>query len=437
MARVVPQPAQARPDQAPQPQTFVSSAPSSAVYLTSPHAMAASPGPVNLTVSDRSAFSSRAPAMTMPSFNQTTLFYDSTAQNSVTITTLPTDTVVAPSHKPATITPARITPIGQGQAAPEERQVPGSPRPSILRKRPEGEPPANIKGTALLQDSPPRPESSGSSTISAMSSEMVDEGGAGAPPAPPSLEPSPRKKPRKQQLPPRETAANVSPEWAAVKRELGARDRLEWNRGPEPQWPDKVRNWNSWPPPGQPWEEGDQADGEADGEVSSEEEQEKPGNFIQGKPRMSLVRSYRHTWKSRANHFLRYTDVRSKDERRPTVNELANQKYVLQKINGWKVYHLGAGMEDIVDMESELSKRLQEVGRRLEEAANTEVAKELGKIQELIKANIQRSKVIQDQVGKQQFAEMTCFSTLFSRSRRQRTPVKASSSTSPRSKTLS
>ena len=50
------------------------------------------------------------------------------------------------------------------------------------------------------------------------------------------------KKPRKQQLPPRETAANVSPEWAAVKRELGARDRLEWNRGPEPDWPDKVRS---------------------------------------------------------------------------------------------------------------------------------------------------------------------------------------------------
>merc|ERR1712156_134150 len=81
----------------------------------------------------------------------------------------------------------------------------------------------------------------------------------------------------------------------------------------------------------------DQADGEADGEVSSEEEQEKPGNFIQGKPRMSLVRSYRHTWKSRANHFLRYSDVKSKDERRPTVNELANQKFVLQKINGWKI----------------------------------------------------------------------------------------------------
>ena len=78
-----------------------------------------------------------------------------------------------------------------------------------------------------------------------------------------------------------------------------------------------------------------------------------------------------------------FCQVRSKDERRPTVNELANQKYkrivsnwksiqffsygcryVLQKINGWKIYHLAAGMEDIVDMESELSKRLQEVKKK-------------------------------------------------------------------------
>lgn len=54
------------------------------------------------------------------------------------------------------------------------------------------------------------------------------------------------------------------------------------------------------------------------------------------------------------------------------MNELANQKFVLQKINGWKIYHLSASMEDIVDMESELSKRLQDVGRRLEEAASND-----------------------------------------------------------------
>merc|ERR550517_1657080 len=113
----------------------------------------------------------------------------------------------------------------------------------------------------------------------------------------------------------------------------------------------------------------DQADDEDEMSTDEERQEDKQtGSLIRGKPTATLLNSYRHTWKSRHNHFLRYSDVKSKDERRPTVNELANQKFVLQKINGWKIYHLSASMEDIVEMESELSKRLQDVGRRLEEA---------------------------------------------------------------------
>ena len=59
------------------------------------------------------------------------------------------------------------------------------------------------------------------------------------------------------------------------------------------------------------------------------------------------------------------------DERRPTVNELANQKLVLQKINGWKIYHLSAGMEEVVDMENDLSDRLEDFAQRLEDSAST------------------------------------------------------------------
>ena len=64
------------------------------------------------------------------------------------------------------------------------------------------------------------------------------------------------------------------------------------------------------------------------------------------------------------DHFL------AQDERRPTVNELANQKFVLQKINGWKIYHLSAGMEDIVDMENELSDKLEDFAQRIEDGAS-------------------------------------------------------------------
>ena len=36
------------------------------------------------------------------------------------------------------------------------------------------------------------------------------------------------------------------------------------------------------------------------------------------------------------------------DERRPTVNELSNQKGVVQKATGWKLYHMAAQIEDLV-----------------------------------------------------------------------------------------
>jgi len=121
-------------------------------------------------------------------------------------------------------------------------------------------------------------------------------------------------------------------------------------------------------------------------------------NYIRDKPHMSLLHSYRHTWKSRHNHFLKQSDVRPREDPRPTVNELANQKYIMQKINGWKIYHLTSQMEDIIDMETELTSRLSNLQKKLDKNYLGDNSKDLSKVQELIKANLQRSKVIQDQV---------------------------------------
>ena len=38
------------------------------------------------------------------------------------------------------------------------------------------------------------------------------------------------------------------------------------------------------------------------------------------------------------------------DERRPTVNELSNQKGVAQKASGWKLFHMAAQIEDLVSV---------------------------------------------------------------------------------------
>lgn len=67
------------------------------------------------------------------------------------------------------------------------------------------------------------------------------------------------------------------------------------------------------------------------------------------KPRTaSLMEAYRQNWKAANNHFMRYSDVKPREERRPTVVDLANQAHVTQKVNGWKIYHLSAQMEDLV-----------------------------------------------------------------------------------------
>lgn len=64
----------------------------------------------------------------------------------------------------------------------------------------------------------------------------------------------------------------------------------------------------------------------------------------------SLLNGYRHTWKSTHNHYLRYSDVRPKDERRPSIMDLANQCRVQEKVNGWKIHHLTTQMEDLVSL---------------------------------------------------------------------------------------
>lgn len=61
-----------------------------------------------------------------------------------------------------------------------------------------------------------------------------------------------------------------------------------------------------------------------------------------------VLQSYKQTWKGTSNHFQRYSDVKPREERRPTVMDLANQAHVVQKVNGWKIYHLSSQMEDLV-----------------------------------------------------------------------------------------
>ncbi|XP_044267911.1 histone deacetylase complex subunit SAP130 isoform X1 [Tribolium madens] len=280
----------------------------------------------------------------------------------------------------------------QSQSVPTK--MTSSPRPSILRKRDhEGSPLKAAKNltpvlTNLTQQplpsiSPPsRPDSrgnghssGGSTTISATSSPGLAEVNEDSMPhAPmnkedegvkPPMEMSPRKKPRKQQL-------------------TGSNDIDEHNDDMQFITDSSLKKE-------QEDSDGNQSDEPRDGapEAGQVTTVRKPASA-------SLLNSYRQTWKATHNHYLRYSDVRPKDERRPTIMDLANQYRVQEKVNGWKIYHLSTQMEDLAEQEQQVYNQLNELLKNTESQEALDFEKDINRINELIKGNLQRIKIIND-----------------------------------------
>ena len=59
------------------------------------------------------------------------------------------------------------------------------------------------------------------------------------------------------------------------------------------------------------------------------------------------------------------------------------------------MHHIAAQMDNVIDLESELTSRLSKLQMILNKHALIEVKGDVDKTQELIKANLQRSKIIQ------------------------------------------
>ncbi|KAI5742284.1 hypothetical protein M8J77_005674 [Diaphorina citri] len=122
-----------------------------------------------------------------------------------------------------------------------------------------------------------------------------------------------------------------------------------------------------------------------------------PASPASKKPHVSLLHSYRQGWKSRHHHFMRYSDVKPKDERRPSLSDIASQKHILQKVNGWKIYHLRTQMENMATSEKEHSSKLTCLLETFEKKYDSS-DREVNRVNELIKGNIQRNNVVQDQL---------------------------------------
>ena len=128
------------------------------------------------------------------------------------------------------------------------------------------------------------------------------------------------------------------------------------------------------------------------------------------KPRLSLLSSYGLPWKSLQYHFLRYTDVKPKAEKKLTLSELSNEG--LQKKNGWKIHHLATQMEDMAESEGEIYDRLNCILSKFEDKVsplpsmddplNPDLPVKVSlsdKLTDLIRGNLQRSNVFQEQIN--------------------------------------
>ncbi|XP_030372312.1 mucin-19 isoform X2 [Scaptodrosophila lebanonensis] len=142
--------------------------------------------------------------------------------------------------------------------------------------------------------------------------------------------------------------------------------------------------------------------------VTGNKENANPVDFVLRRPRnCALLNTFKPTHKLANNHFHRYTDVKPREERRPTVIDLANQPNVHGKISGWKVYHLRSQMEDLNESEMVSLNQLETMLKELEK--DKEKHSEIERISELLKGNIQRSKIVTDGINEAQLQIMKIF----------------------------
>lgn len=76
----------------------------------------------------------------------------------------------------------------------------------------------------------------------------------------------------------------------------------------------------------------------------------KKKDIVLKKPQASLLQTYNQNWKNNNNHFMRYSDVRAREERRPSVMDLANLPKIAQRVNGWKTHMIASEFEEIVSV---------------------------------------------------------------------------------------
>lgn len=120
------------------------------------------------------------------------------------------------------------------------------------------------------------------------------------------------------------------------------------------------------------------------------------------RPKISIVANYKINTKAAHNHFQRYSDVKAKEERKPSIQEIASQKGIIQRANGWRVQHIAGQMDELIAAEQEVLKKMGEIREKIPKmkpGQKTKFQDDLVMLNELLQGNIQRSQLVVEQLG--------------------------------------
>ncbi|XP_051568394.1 histone deacetylase complex subunit SAP130-like isoform X1 [Myxocyprinus asiaticus] len=119
---------------------------------------------------------------------------------------------------------------------------------------------------------------------------------------------------------------------------------------------------------------------------------------VRPRPPLTLLRQYRNPWKAAYHHFQRYSDIRVKEEKKGTLQDMANQRGVACRAQGWKVHLCAAQLLQLSNMEHDVYSRLTTLQEGLIPKKRAGADDDLHRINELIQGNMQRCKLVMDQV---------------------------------------
>ncbi|XP_036378364.1 histone deacetylase complex subunit SAP130a [Megalops cyprinoides] len=119
---------------------------------------------------------------------------------------------------------------------------------------------------------------------------------------------------------------------------------------------------------------------------------------VHPRPSITMLRHYRNPWKAAYHHYQRYSDVRVKEEKKGTLQDMANQKGVACRAQGWKIHLCAAQLLQLTNLEHDVYSRLMSLQEGLIPKKSPGADDDLHCIDELIQGNMQRCKLVMDQV---------------------------------------